>query len=190
METHSRTHYKAFTSPDLNPLQFLPFGTAENLCVRVSSSCWQGRGTSHRTAACQTMRHYSGIFECLWQSMIRRAGVRWSHERHFENLPQMQSFSYSSQIICISTHVNIGMFLFFRCNLSTKFVRTFQVHSVYIILQHHTVALCILTSCSHSLKPSCNFVHIFTLPPLRFFSVHNTTCFGLADYHQMNKMLD
>jgi hypothetical protein len=59
-------------------------------------------------------------------------------------------------------------------------------YDLNIILQR-PVALCNLTSCSHSLPSLCNFVDvtIFTLQRLRLFSLHNTTCFGLTGHRQV-----
>jgi hypothetical protein len=77
-------------SPDLNPLDLCLWGHLEPI---VSSPPLYNKGTIHQPIvnACQTIIKYSGIFEHVRQSTIRRAQV--CIESRFEHFLQMHRFS-------------------------------------------------------------------------------------------------
>jgi hypothetical protein len=119
-------------SPDLNPFGFYLWRCLETLLYAAPVDIEEA--LHHRTLhACQTTRKQHGICERMFRSMMRR--VEWcieSYGEHFEHLLQIYSFSYNSQLKIFRTQVNIGIFSCFGMwNSCPKFVRTFQLHSVY-----------------------------------------------------------
>jgi hypothetical protein len=119
-------------SPDLNPLDFYLWGHLKTLVYAAPVD--NEEALRHSIVdACHTIRNYPGIFELMRRSMMRRAEVCIeSYGGHFEHLLQMYSLSFNSQIKCFLTHGHMDIFYCFCMWKSCpKFVRTFQLHSVY-----------------------------------------------------------
>jgi hypothetical protein len=85
--------------PDLNPLEFYLWGHLKFLCTAPVDK--EDALHHHIVDASQTIRNYSGTFECLQRSMMKHVETYTeSHGGHFENLLQIYSFSHNSQIKC------------------------------------------------------------------------------------------
>jgi hypothetical protein len=71
--------------------------------------------------ACQIICNYLGIFEWMWQSMMRC--VEECIDSHG---------GYNLQIKCFQMHVNMDIYvLFWYVELVPKFVHTFLLHVLY-----------------------------------------------------------
>jgi hypothetical protein len=115
-------------SPDLNPLQCYLW---RHLKILVYAAPVDNEEALHIVDACQTTRQ---LPRHLWTHATARdetcRGVHWISWRTF-----WYSFSYKSQIKCFLTHVDKDIFSSFGMwNSCPKFVRTFQLHSVYLHL--------------------------------------------------------
>jgi hypothetical protein len=126
-------------SPELNPLHFCLWG---HLKPFVYAALVDNDEAHHRCIvdACQTIRNYLDIrvFELTRLCMMRRVeACIESRGGHFEHLLQMYSFSYNSQIKYFLTHVDADIYSYFGMwNSCQKFVRTFQLHFVYLFSIH------------------------------------------------------
>jgi hypothetical protein len=97
-------------SPDLNPLEFYLSRHLKTLAYAAPVD--NEEAPHHRTVdACQTIRSYPGIFERMRRSMMRRVeACIESHEGYSQHLLYKYAFSYSSQVKCFRTHVDMDIF--------------------------------------------------------------------------------
>jgi hypothetical protein len=129
IDTGGPTAWPPRSTPDLNPPDFYLW---RHLNTLVYAAPVDNEVTLHHRIvdACQTIRSYPGIFERMWQSLMRR--VEACIESH---AGQVYSFSYNSQIKRFRAHAGMNIFCCFVIwDSCPEFVRTFQLHSVYSVL--------------------------------------------------------
>jgi hypothetical protein len=123
------------STPDLNPLHFYLWGHLGTLVYAVPVD--NEEALHHRTAdVCQTIRNYTGVFERMRRSMMRRIeACIGCHGGYFDHLLQMYCLSYNSQMKCFRAHVDIDSFwLFLYIELMPKIcLRLSLTHCVVLL---------------------------------------------------------
>jgi hypothetical protein len=116
-------------SPDLNPLDFYPWGPLKTLVYEALVDTEEA--LHYRIVdASQTIRNYPGISERMRRSMVRRVKACTEfHGGHSEHLLQMYSFSYS---VFLFWYVELvpEVCCCFSCTLYSKYLRANDVRKI------------------------------------------------------------